>query len=336
MEFAAGEAAIKDGALPLRARRETEVLLERKVREKRKTRPLFYALNCGAGAAAVLFGLFAGLKLPYSAAAMAVAGRDTVMGSSLFGLAVELVRGSLPAANSLYAALLQLFLLLMTGTGALALAACILAFAAGRTARRLAAFTETAALLSFGGFQGLLFLSAETVRGGLALDALFVFAAALLLRVFSVTVRRRGRGLINALLLLLAAACFVGLCLPGSPLKTALTAALRTDARHWGAREIALTALLASAGLGLFFGILRLGAGKGFCFELLRFFLLCAAAGAVFAVFMAEGELSSLTKAPLALLLTALPAPLGLVLSAALLALRQAKKKPKERGAKMT
>ena len=49
MSTAIREAAYGD-ACALRARRETEVLLEERVREKRRTRPLFYALLLGGTA----------------------------------------------------------------------------------------------------------------------------------------------------------------------------------------------------------------------------------------------------------------------------------------------
>ena len=110
MEFSVEGALVCGGALAARVRRETEVFLEEKAHEKRRTHPLFYAFCCGAGALCAVFGLFAGMLLPYSAAAMAVAGRDTMMGSSLFGMTAELLRGSLPAADSAYSLLLALFL----------------------------------------------------------------------------------------------------------------------------------------------------------------------------------------------------------------------------------
>ena len=245
MEFAADEAALREGMLQTRARRETEVLLEQKVRERRKAKPLFYALCCGGTALFAVFGLFAGMRLPYSAAAMAVAGRDTMMGSSLFGMAAELLRGSLPQADSLYTALLQLFLLLMTGATAFGLASCILAFAAGRTARRLMSLSSTLVLLTFGSFSALVFLGAETMHEALAHDALFTAAAVLVLRILSAAVQRRGKGLGNALLLLFAAAAFTGLCLPQTPLKTELTAALLAPVQLWGPKDIALALLLA-------------------------------------------------------------------------------------------
>ena len=62
------EAAYGD-ACALRARRETEVLLEERVREKRRTRPLFYALLLGGTALCAAAGLFAGMLLSSSAAA---------------------------------------------------------------------------------------------------------------------------------------------------------------------------------------------------------------------------------------------------------------------------
>ena len=334
MEFAAGEAALREGMLQTRARRETEVLLEQKVRERRKAKPLFYALCCGGTALFAVFGLFAGMRLPYSAAAMAVAGRDTMMGSSLFGMAAELLRGSLPQADSLYTALLQLFLLLMTGAAAFGLASCILAFAAGRTARRLMSLSSTLVLLTFGSFSALVFLGAETMHEALAHDALFTAAAVLVLRILSAAVQWRGKGLGNALLLLFAAAAFTGLCLPQTPLKTELAAALLAPVQLWGPKDIALALLLAVTAANLLLSILRLGAGKAFLFDLIRFLAQCAAAGSAFAVCAAEEMSFSLfTGAPLPSLLVGLAALCGLVLSAALLAIRSAQKRPAEKKA---
>ena len=78
MEYSVEGALVCGGAPAARVRRETEVFLEEKVHERRRTHPLFYAFCCGGGALLAVFGLFAGMLLPYSAAAMAVAGRDTM------------------------------------------------------------------------------------------------------------------------------------------------------------------------------------------------------------------------------------------------------------------
>ena len=132
MEFSVEGALVCGGAPAARVRRETEVFLEEKAHEKRRTHPLFYAFCCGAGALLAVFGLFAGMLLPYSAAAMAVAGRDTMMGSSLFGMTAELLRGSLPQADSAYSLLLEMFLAAAALSAAFALGCSVLAFAAGR------------------------------------------------------------------------------------------------------------------------------------------------------------------------------------------------------------
>lgn len=327
MQYAAIEGAIERA--PVGARRNTEVRIEQRAREKLKTKPLFYASLTGAGAAAAVFGLFAGMLLPRSAAAWAVAGRDTLMGNSLFGMAVEAVRGSLPAVNSLYAGVLQLFLLLMAASAALSLACSVLAFAAGRTARKLSAFTLTLHMLTFGGFAGLVYLGGETLERALALDALFVFAAAMLLRVLHAAARRGSKGLFGSVFLLLAVGAFAGVCLPGAALKRELTAALSVSMRAWEGTDIALIVLLGSAALNLLFAVLRMGAGKGFAFELVRFLLVLSAAGAVVACFAAE-EMSLAPFTPLPSLLVLAPAGAGLVLSAGLVAARAVKKKPKQ------
>ena len=196
MSTAIREAAYGD-ACALRARRETEVLLEERVREKRRTRPLFYALLLGGTALCAAAGLFAGMLLPYSAAAMAVAGRDTAMGSSLFGMAVELLRGSLPAADSVYAAVLQGLLLFLVGAATLSLLSSAIAFAAGRTARKLFAFSSTLVLFGYTAFSALVLLGAETLREALPLDALAACAGTLLFRLLSALFGAEGERLID-------------------------------------------------------------------------------------------------------------------------------------------
>ena len=320
--------AVYGDACALRARRETEVLLEERVREKRRTRPLFYALLLGGTALCAAAGLFAGMLLPYSAAAMAVAGRDTAMGSSLFGMAVELLRGSLPAADSVYAAVLQGLLLFLVGAAALSLLSSAIAFAAGRTARKLFAFSSTLVLFGYTAFSALVLLGAETLREALPLDALAACAGTLLFRLLSALFGRRGKGMGSLLLFVLAAASFAGLCCPGAPLKRDLISALGGGALPEGERLVLLTLAGVAAG-NLAIGVLRAGAGKGFAFDLFRFLLQCAATGAAAAVYAAEEmNFYFFTRDPFAFGLLALPALLGLILSAALLAVRAAKNKP--------
>ena len=278
MEYSVEGALVCGGAPQVRVRRETEVLLEKKVLEKRRTHPLFYAFCCGAGALLAVFGLFAGMFLPHSAAAMAVAGRDTMMGSSLFGMAAELLRGSLPQADSAYSLLLQLFLAAAAGSAAFALGCSVLAFAAGRTARTLAGLSMTLTLVSFGGFSALVLLGAETGKAALSWDALFVFFGTLLLRTACIFVRRRGRGLSGLFLLLFSAAAYAGLCLPSSLFKQELIMVLSLPPVLWEKKEIALVVLLAVTALGLCLSLLRLGAQKGAPLDAVRFFLQCAAA----------------------------------------------------------
>lgn len=325
------QTAIVQGAvMPVNGRRETEVLIERRAREKSRTRPLLFAALTGAGALSSVFGLFAGMLLPSSAASLAVAGRDTMMGNSLFGMAVEVLRGSLPAANSLYAGALQILLLLMVGTAALGLASSVVAFAAGRTARALSAFTLTFEMLSFGAFAGLVFLGGESFERAIAPDALFPFAAAAVLRAAGIAAKKGIKGLWGSAFLLLSLAAFAAVCLPASPLKAELAGALSLPARGWEATDMVLVVLLGLSALNMMFAVLRLGASKGFAWELVRFLLLLSAAGAAAAVYAAEGNLGLLTAAPLSPMLLGGAAIVGLVLSAGLLAVRAIKKNPKQ------
>ena len=327
MQLSANGAVIQ-GGVPAVQRRETEVFLERRAFQKRRSHPLFYALCCGGISLFCLFGFFGAPLFPYSAVAMAAAGRDTMMGSSLFGMTAELLRGSLPAADSAYRLLLQLCLLAAAASSAVALACAALAFAAGRTARRLAALSSTLNLLTFGTLSALVLLGAETGRAALPIDALIAFFGTLLIRILCVLTHRRGRGLGNAVLLLLAAAAFTGLCLPASPLKRELMAALGAGASLSDLRRTAFAALFGVTSANLILGILRLGAGRGFAFDLIRFLLQCAAAGAAGAVCAAEEmNFSVFAEAPLPVLLVAAAALLGLVLSAALYAVRAVKNK---------
>ena len=277
MEFSVEGALVCGGAPAARVRRETEVFLEEKAHEKRRTHPLFYAFCCGAGALLAVFGLFAGMLLPYSAAAMAVAGRDTMMGSSLFGMTAELLRGSLPQADSAYSLLLEMFLAAAALSAAFALGCSVLAFAAGRTARTLAGLSMTLTLVSFGGFSALVLLGAETEKAALPWDALFVFSGTLLLRTACILVRRRGRGLTGLFLLLFSAAAYAGLCLPSSPFREKLIAVLSLPPALWEQKELALFVLFAVTALGLCLSLLRLGAQKGAPLDAVRFFLQCAA-----------------------------------------------------------
>ena len=263
MEFSVEGALVCGGAPAARVRRETEVFLEEKAHEKRRTHPLFYAFCCGAGALCAVFGLFAGMFLPYSAAAMAVAGRDTMMGSSLFGMTAELLRGSLPQADSAYSLLLEMFLAAAALSAAFALGCSVLAFAAGRTARTLAGLSMTLTLVSFGGFSALVLLGAETEKAALPIDALFVFSGTLLLRTACILVRRRGRGLSGLFLLLFSAAAYAGLCLPSSPFREKLITVLSLPPALWEQKELALFVLFAVTALGLCLSLLRLGAQKG-------------------------------------------------------------------------
>ena len=199
MQLSANGAVIQ-GGVPAVQRRETEVFLERRAFQKRRSHPLFYALCCGGISLFCLFGFFGAPLFPYSAAAMAAAGRDTMMGSSLFGMTAELLRGSLPQADSAYRLLLQLCLLAAAASSAVALACAALAFAAGRAARRLTALSSTLNLLTFGTLSALVLLGAETGRAALPIDALIAFLGTLLIRVLCILTHRRGRGLGNAVL----------------------------------------------------------------------------------------------------------------------------------------
>ena len=326
MEFSVEGALVCGGAPAARVRRETEVFLEEKAHEKRRTHPLFYAFCCGAGALCAVFGLFAGMLLPYSAAAMAVAGRDTMMGSSLFGMTAELLRGSLPAADSAYSLLLEMFLAAAALSAAFALGCSVLAFAAGRTARTLAGLSMTLTLVSFGGFSALVLLGAETEKAALPIDALFVFSGTLLLRTACILVRRRGRGGSGLFLLLFSTAAYAGLCLPSSPFREKLLSVLSLPPALWEQKELALFVLFAVTALGLCLSLLRLGAQKGAPLDAVRFFLQCAAAAAAAAFYAVEEGPAFLTQ-NFSPLLVGGAALLGLVLSAAVAAMRSMEKK---------
>lgn len=64
MEFSVEGALVCGGAPQARVRRETEVLLEKKVLEKRRTHPLFYAFCCGAGRSLPSSGCLRGCSFP--------------------------------------------------------------------------------------------------------------------------------------------------------------------------------------------------------------------------------------------------------------------------------
>ena len=94
----------------------------------------------------------------------------------------------------------------------------------------------------------------------------------------------------------------------------------------WEQKELALFMLFAVTALGLCLSLLRLGAQKGAPLDAVRFFLQCAAAAAAAAFYAVEEGPAFLTQ-NFSPLLVGGAALLGLVLSAAVAAMRAMEKK---------
>lgn len=287
---------------------------------------LLYAVCSALFSAVALGGLFVGFLFRGAPLGRIVAGGETAFRGSLFGLLVEIARGSVapPAVGAGLGGILPFVLYLLVpvlaGMIALALFCTIAAFLMPKSAKNYAYAGGFCAFLPYCAlFFGVLLF--QSLKGERALDVpLLIPMLASTVLLGAMAIARRGlRGVANLALLALSAAGMLAFFLPFSPFPAALNAALTGDMDEGVRCTLLIAAGLSAANFLL--SAVRLGA-RGVRPELFRFGLQFTAALALLAAYLFAGLTSFFSAALPAIFL--LLAPLGgFMLSALLSAARK-------------
>lgn len=279
-----------------------------------------YLLGGSLFAALALFGLFSGFFLDAPLGRL-VAGGEPIFRGSLFGVIIEIVRGSipLPAWESGLAGLPFYLYIMSAALGfsvLLELALSALSFARPKGARRICFFNGGLTVLAYG-----VLLLAGLVQGGLSdaplLDrsvAVILLAAVILLGLLSAA-RGGGAGFLGWLYVCCSLLSCGVLCLAPFP---ALLDALFRGERETVALLTGAFALFAQ--FNLLLSLLRLGKRCGSIFELLRYLL-------QFALSLALFILLRDSRSVLSALFLLLPSALGGILAILARVLRSSKKR---------
>lgn len=261
--------------------------------------PLLYALTAALFTLIGIGGLFLGFAFPASPVAYAIAGGTPIMEGSLFGVIIEIVRGSIsfPALSGGLSGALPaaLYLLVIVLTAALfcALVCTIFAFLFPARARTLAYLSGYVLLLSYGAVCAVGLVREALVQEFFTerlLDfptAVTVLALALAMTVLT-AVRFRGRAAVNFLLFVFSALSLLSIAHPLSPILLGLENALSGVYTETSMR-IALFFYAAFLILGLVFSALRLGSSKRLWPDIARFGLQFIAACALLVTYLLSG-----------------------------------------------
>lgn len=259
-----------------------------------------------------LCGLFTGFFFQ-SPLGTLLAGGETIWGGSLFGILIEIARGSLPfpvpvwnaGLGGVLPAVLYGMCVLLAFSALLIPALAAIAFVRPERARAVCFFCGGLLFSVYGGL-----LLGESLLGAKPFDvsvACLIPASALLLGILA-AVRGGGEGAIGFCLLLCSAAPAGAFCVAGAPLSTALSALFT----GFGVGEALLAAFFGVICFNLLFSLFTLGRRRIAAAELTRFSVQAVLSLALAVYFSAEGFF---TVRPLSAALLLLPSLAGIFLS---------------------
>lgn len=273
------------------------------VRHRSKTEigtghPLLYALCSAIYSVIALGGLFLGFFFRNAPLGRIIAGGEPIFHGSLFGVVVEIVRGSIsmPALahgfSGVLPVILYFLIIVLVCVIALSMVFTILAFLRPKQAKQLGAANGCCVFLIYAAlFLAALLCRAFTIE---ALDpSMFDFptlvaaSASLLFLVVIATARKGLQGIMNGLLLLWACAGALAFAMPRSPILLLLKSAL---VRHPDAAQIACLVLGALFLCNLLLSSLRINAGRWRSFDCVRFALQLIAALGLFVTMLSTGS----------------------------------------------
>ena len=269
----------------------------------REIEALKAALYATVSALISLFGL-CGLLIGYytggSPAGYAIAGGAPILRGSLLGVVFEVIRGSISAPKITTAAgiagylPLFMYIVVIVLIGALLLS-CMMTIAgilAPRLARKLC--FQNGVMLFF--CYGLLFLGnlllhifTNSEAESAYFDLSSFAAAVVILGVLFLTslVENRAKAAANLVLFILSALCVCALVLPNTPLMSAVNGL--TFAKRDNLIRYTLLALSASVLLNFVISVMRLGAKRGYPFDIVRFSVLFVCAVALVTAYYLDG-----------------------------------------------
>lgn len=271
------------------------------------------------GVCSVLFtlfaaaGLFLGIRLTETVTSELIAGRATVMNGALFGIMIELVRGSvtLPAAEGAGFAFLPVLLYgavcALIAVIAVSLVLTILAIVLPRASKQLTFINAYLVLLAYGGLFALTYLALGYRNGALTnepgdLSAATVAAAVIFLLIVMAAVRKRKYAAANCFLLLLTVLSLFALYFPGTALLSDLNALFSGESALPSGVKISLFALVGLTALNAAVSVFRLNATKRYPIDIIRFGLQTLAVFALIAFsFIADTQSGIFTDQPMAL-----------------------------------
>lgn len=296
--------------------------------------PILFGLFSALIAAISVFGLFAGALFRGAPLGQIVAGGEPVLRGSLFGLLVEIVRGSVKAPASGLPLLLYALVICLAAAILLAFACTAAAFLVPKRARTFALAGAYPVTLIYGALFLVTLLHAANGAAGWSdslfdlptLTAFLLLSAALALPAL---IKRRGRAVLNLLFLLLSLSCVPALCYPQTPICEKIGLLFSGGDLPAGTRLL-FALLLALSALNIALSLLRLGAGNSCLWDMLRFGLqLIPSLALLFTELTADGIAEFFFAQPLPVALLFLP-PLAAAVLAAFGASAPARATPKE------
>jgi len=270
-----------------------------RTRSVSKTGNILVTLSC-------LFSLFAGFLFPRSALCEAVAGREVILGNSIFGLLMEQMQGSLSLPPVQFLPLVLYGLpYLLAATVAISLLCTIFSLLFPRISPQLLYWNCVFVLFGYGTTIVAVYAASETAWQAIAYDALIPVVSGILVFLCFVLIRTRNAS--GVLLFLLAYLGLFCLFTPNVPLRTVIHDAFVHPLPL--ENTLCLFLLFGISVLNALFGLFRLGAKRGYLADVLRFSLHCAIAPAFFVMLcLADRSVAPLQKQPvLFVLLLALP-----------------------------
>ncbi len=250
-----------------------------------------------------LGGLFLGFLTDSTAIARAVADRPAIYSDSLFGVMVEVLRGSItaPAVRSALPFTLYCLVYLLIAEIVLSISFTILALVMPRNSKKFCLFNGQTVLLVYGALFTLSALYLSNANG--AYSALTVdFPSAVVCFVcmtilfFLCCIRNKGRAVTDLSLYLLALLSLFSLLYPATTLSSDIGGLLSGKTKLPVGVAVSLGLLFALIALNVLICVFRLNAGKGYVFDLIRFGLQVAAVVSLIATsFVEDGSYAIFT-----------------------------------------
>lgn len=235
-----------------------------------------------------LGGLFGGYLTEFTAIGRVIADRNAIYSDSLFGLMVEILRGSIAAPaigeggfNSLPFAL-YCWIFFLIAAIALSLTFTILALVIPRKSKKFCLLNGQTVLIAYGALftlSALYLADREGVYAATSFDlpSAVVCVACALLLFFLACTQNKGRAFSNLLLYLLSLLSIFSLIYPATALSSDLNDLLTGKSALETGIAVSLGFMFSLTVLNLVLSVFRLNAGKTYVFDLARFGLQTAA-----------------------------------------------------------